>query len=272
MDRHAASGGPGWALVTGASGGIGADIARVLATRGHPLVLTARSEGRLRDLAEELEREHGTECIVIPMDLGEKGAADRLASRLEERRLQIDVLVNNAGFGQFGDYLEQDAGVESSMLNVNLIALTALTRQCLPGMVARGYGRVLNVGSTGSFFPGPLIAVYYATKAYVVSYSEALAEELRGTGVTVTCLCPGPTRTGFQKRAGVRTASVVGSAVMEADAVARIGVDAMFAGRPLVVAGLLNKLMVLLPRFLPRGLVPKLVLWVQARRRERGAT
>lgn len=267
----AASEGLGWALVTGASGGIGADIARVLATRGHPLVLTARSEGKLQDLAEELEREHGTRSLVIPMDLGVDGAAAALAESIAGRGVRIEILVNNAGFGQYGDYLERDPADESSMLNVNLVALTALTRRYLPEMVGRGYGRILNVGSTGSFFPGPLISVYYATKAYVMSYSEALAEELRNTGVTVTCLCPGPTRTGFQRRAGVRAASLVKSTVMEPDEVARIGVDAMFAGKRVAVAGIVNKLMVLLPRFLPRAVVPKLVLWVQARRNDQGA-
>ncbi|HSG50324.1 MAG TPA: SDR family oxidoreductase [Longimicrobiales bacterium] len=260
----------GWALVTGASGGLGADMARILAARGFPLVLTARSAPDLEDLARELGEAHGTQVRLVPMDLSSPGAGDALADAVEATGIPVEVLVNNAGFGQWGPWVEQDAEEEAAMLRLNVEALTVLARRMAPGMVAQGYGRILNVGSVAGFFPGPLMTVYYATKAYVLSFSEALAEELRGTGVTVTCLCPGPVRTGFQDRAALSLPRVTSPAVVPSREVARAGIEGMFRGRARVVPGLLNKLSVWAPRFLPRTLVPKLVFRIQRRRGQRG--
>ena len=258
---------PGYALVTGASNGLGADMARLLAELGIPLVITARSAGALEELADGVRRQRGVDVRVIPMDLGEPGAGDVLADELEALGLPVEILVNNAGIGQFGPYLELDPETERSMLRLNMESLTLLTRRILPGMVERERGRILNVASVASFFPGPLMATYYATKAYVLSYSEALVEELRGTGVTVTCLCPGPTRTGFQDRASFDISRIPPLGVMDSLPVARAGIEGMYRGRRLVVPGFTNKLSILLPRFLPRALLPKLVEFAQARRK-----
>ena len=189
------------ALITGASGGIGEDLARLIAAGGRDVVLLARSAAKLQALADELTRSHRVSSTVVAMDLSAPGAADEVARTLAERRISIDMLVNNAGFGTLGEFAREDPVEQSRMLQVNVVALTMLTRFLLPGMLERRRGRILNVASTAAFQPGPVMAVYYASKAYVLSLSLALTEETAGTGVTVTCLCPGPTRTGFQERA-----------------------------------------------------------------------
>ncbi len=259
------------ALVTGASGGLGAEMARELARRGFSLILSARSREPMEALAREAGAAHGTAVRVFPEDLSVPGAADRLADRVESAGLAVDLLVNNAGFGQWGSWLELDPREEVEMIRVNVEALTSLTRRFAPAMAARGGGRILNVASTAAFVPGPGMAVYYATKAYVLSFSEALAEELRGSGVTVTCLCPGPTPTGFQARIGAGPSSRLGMAEVAPERVARVGIDGALRGRRLVVPGLVNHLTPLLPRFLPRSWVPKLVAWVQADRTTTGS-
>ncbi|HYF43424.1 MAG TPA: SDR family oxidoreductase [Ramlibacter sp.] len=248
------------ALVTGASGGIGEEIARTLAACGHDLVLVARRAQRLEELAAELKASHGVATHVLAADLAEADGADRLARELAGRSWQVDVLVNNAGFGVFGKHVDTDLGDEQQMLDVNITSLTRLTKLLLPGMVQRGRGRVLNVASTASFQPGPYMAVYYATKAYVLSYSEALGEELAGTGVTVTALCPGPTASGFQDRAAMHDSALVkGKKLPTAAEVARYGVQAMLRGRRVAIHGCLNWLMAQSVRFTPRRMVTWLV-------------
>lgn len=255
-----------FALVTGASRGLGADMARELARRGIPLVLTARSRPEMEALARELVEAHGVTVHVVPGDLGRPGGADELARRVEALGVPISFLVNNAGFGQWGPYPDLDPDEERAMIRLNMEALTVLTRYVLPGMLRRGHGRVMNVASTAAFLPGPLMTVYYATKAYVLSYSEALDRELRGTGVTVTCLCPGPTETAFQERARMRRSGLLRLGLMESAPVARAGIRGMLRGRRLVVPGIMNRLTTLLPRFLPRRWVPMLVESIQAAR------
>jgi short-subunit dehydrogenase len=251
------------ALVTGASGGIGEALARELASRGHDLVLVARSAGKLQALADELAAAHGVSAQVVTADLAVPGAATELAARLEGT--QVDVLVNNAGFGDFGEFATADPAKISQMVQLNVATLTDLTRAFLPPMLARSKGRVLNVGSTAGFMPGPLMAVYYATKAYVLSFGEAVANELRGTGVTLTTLCPGPVETGFQSGADMGSSKLVkGKRLMSAATCARIAVDATLKGKPVIVAGTSNKLQAMSPRFLPRRLVPGMVRRAQA--------
>lgn len=254
------------ALVTGASSGIGEALARELAGRGWGLVLTARSREALERLAEELTRDHGVDTHVVTADLAVPGGADTLADALADAGLHIDLLVNNAGFGQWGFYPELDGDDETAMLRLNVEALTRLTRRLLPPMLQRRGGWVLNVASLGAFLPGPWMAGYFASKAYVLSYSEALAEELKDTGVTVSCLCPGPVRTGFQERAGFRISSASRLGEMDARTVAQRGLDGLFRGRPVVVPGLVNRITAALPRFLPRRLVTKMVGRVQSGR------
>lgn len=266
-----ASAGRGWALVTGASGGLGEEMAKQLAARGFPLVLVARSVRLLESLQQEIQASHGTDVRVLPMDLGLPGAGATLADEVDSMGLPVEVLVNNAGFGQWGPWVEQEPVEELSMIRLNVETPTLLTRRFVPGMVDQGRGRVLNVASTAAFFPGPLMAVYYATKGYLLSFSEALHEELRGTGVTVTSLCPGPVPTGFQTRASMHHFRLPSVAVVDGAAVARQGVEGMFRGAPLVVPGLANKLAVLASRFLPRRVVPKLVKAMQEGRSPRGS-
>lgn len=253
------------ALVTGATSGIGLAIAHELAGRGHDLVIVARRPEELDRIAAELATRHSVRVHPIALDLSAPDAADRLSATLPDDYRPIDVLVNNAGFAQFGPFVDADPEAESAMLQLNVLALTRLTRLLLPGMVERGAGRILNVASTAAFLPGPGMAVYYATKAYVLSFSEALAEEIRGTGATVTVLCPGPTRTGFQARAEMEESRLVkGKRIMDPKTVARIGVDAALHGDPLAIPGIMNRIQTLLPRLLPRSVVPRLVGAAQA--------
>jgi short-subunit dehydrogenase len=239
------------ALVTGASSGIGADLAREFAKDGYDLVLSARTLAPMQALAADLER-HGANSVVIPADLGVPGGARELVTAIAARGLEVDVLVNNAGLGGIGRFDQMDAQRVSDMLQVNVVALTELTRLLLPGMIARGHGRVLLVGSTASFQPGPRMAVYFATKAYVLSFGEALAYELRATGVTVTTLCPGATATNFFKAAGANDIAL--GPTMSAADVARLGYRALKAGRRVVVAGLLNRILALAARLAPHSI------------------
>jgi short-subunit dehydrogenase len=258
---------PEVALVTGASGGIGEDLARLLAAGGRDLVLLARSAAKLQAVADEVIRAHGITSTVIAMDLSEPGAADELPRRLAERRISVDVLVNNAGFGTSGEFAREDPLEQQRMLQLNVAALTTLTRLLLPGMLERRRGRILNVASTAAFQPGPGMAVYYASKAYVLALSLALTEETAGTGVTVTCLCPGPTRTGFQDRAQLHQARLFRvTSVMSSADVARAGYDGLMAGRPLVIPGVGNKVGAQAVRFLPRLVAARIAGTLNAKR------
>ena len=253
------------ALVTGASGGIGEAIARDLAERGATVVLVARSAPRLEAVAQDL-RDRGVEVAVETADLADAGAVDRLVDRVHERGLTIDILVNNAGFGDFGEFAASDPDVLSGMVDLNVGALTRLTRQLLPGMIARNRGGVLNVASTAAFWPGPLMAVYYATKAYVLSLSEALAEEVASTQVHITALCPGPTTTGFQARAELADSKLVkGKTLMTSVEVAAAGVEALIAGKRVVIPGSRNRITAMAPRLIPRRYLPTVIRLAQDR-------
>jgi hypothetical protein len=242
------------ALVTGASSGIGADLARELARHGHDLVLTARRAEPMRALSAELAV-HGATATVIAADLSRPGAAATLVRELDARRLTVDVLINNAGLGAGGAFASSDPARVSEMLSVNVVALTELTRALLPGMVERGRGRVMLVASTAAFQPGPSMAVYCATKAYVLSLGEALGYELRGSGVTVTTLCPGATHTEFAAVANTGNSALFASpaaAVMSSAEVARLGYRGLAAGKRVVITGLINKVVAASGRFSPR--------------------
>src|SRR5258708_1666497 len=255
------------ALITGASSGIGLDLTRLFARDGWDVVLVARSKETLRTIAAELTSAHGIAAHVIVADLARPDAAADIVKMLTDSGLTIDALVNNAGLGLTGPFVETDLRGELEMIKVNVVALTHLTKLLLPGMVARKRGRILNVASTASFQPGPLMAVYYATKAYVLSFSEALAEELRHTGVTVTALCPGPTTTGFVAASGVGPSRLFTLMKPSSSAaVARTGYEAMKRGRRVVVHGLRNKLLVQSVRTSPRRLVTFIVRKLQEKR------
>lgn len=254
-------------LITGASSGIGLELARVAAGKGHDLVLVARREGALRELARELHDRHGVRAEVMAADLGLPGAAADVAARLRLLGIEIDALVNNAGFGLYGPFTDTALETELQVIQVNIVALTEMTKRMLPGMIARRAGRILNVASTAAFVPGPLMAVYYATKAYVLSFSEAIANELAGSGVTVTALCPGPTASGFQSAAGAEESKLVAGKILATSRdVAEEGYAAMMDGRTLAVSGWSNKLVAQMPRFLPRRAVTAIVRGAQERR------
>src|SRR5438874_1434193 len=240
------------ALVTGASGGIGADLARELARHGHDLVLAARSLAPMEALADEL-RGLGVGATVIAADLAQPGAAAALAGELGRRNLAVDVLVNNAGLGAAGRFDRIEAARLGEILNVNIVALTELTRLLLPGMIERRHGRIMLVASVAGFQPGPSMAAYFASKAYVLSLGEALAYELRDTGVSVTTLCPGATATDFFVVAGADH-SVMAKRLrrmMPAAEVARLGYRGLAAGRRVVITGLMNRVLALAGRYAP---------------------
>lgn len=254
-------------MITGASSGIGLELARVHASHGHDLVLVARSEGRLRKLKEEAEGEHGIRATVLPADLSDTGAPERIRRETEQRGIEIEYLANNAGIGDSGPFHRSDWARQSDIMQINMHALTHLTRLYLPGMVRRESGRILNVASTAAFYPGPLMSVYYASKNYVLAFSEALAGELSESPVTVTALCPGPTKSGFQSTADIRDTPLVRlSPLAGAGEVARFGFRQMMKGRPVAVPGLLNKLSVQLSRVTPRWLARKVVRKLQQTR------
>jgi uncharacterized protein len=248
------------ALVTGASGGLGYELARLFARDGYDLVLVARSSQKLDAVAGELVKKHGIAARVIVKDLSEPAAADEIYAELERDGIPVDVLVNNAGFTVFGPFAETDLAREQELMQVNIVALTRLTKHFIPGMLKKGAGKILNVASTAAFQPGPLMAVYYASKAYVLYFSEALAEELRDTGVTVTALCPGPTATGFQKRGNMEDSRLVaGRKIMDARTVARAGYRALMRGQTIVIPGRSNWIFAEAIRFMPRKMVTRVV-------------
>jgi short-subunit dehydrogenase len=245
----------GTALVTGASGGIGYEFSKLLARDGYGLVLVARGQDALERVAEQLRLAYGVPVRSIAKDLARPNAAAEINTELDGAGLQVEILVNNAGLGARGSFTDSDMAGMLGMLQLNVVALTQLTRLVLPGMVARRSGKVLNVASTAAFSPGPLMAVYYASKAYVLSFSEGIAQELVGAGVTVTALCPGPTATNFQQRASMGNARLFrGGLTMSPDTVARIGYAGLQSGKRVVIPGLANRLMALGARVAPSRL------------------
>ena len=245
-------------LVTGASSGIGLELAKCFAADSARLVLAARNTEALQTLADELRRNHKVEAIVLTADLAQPGTPERLFEELPGKGITVDILVNNAGFGTWGKFAGLPLQRQLEMLQVNITALIQLTGLFLPSMVQRQRGGILNVASVAGFVPGPGMAVYYATKACVVSFTEALAEEVTGTNVTVTVLCPGPTATNFGKVAQADPARMVRQVTMSAAAVARYGHHAFRKRKVLAVPGQQNRLLIFLARFSPRFLTRRI--------------
>jgi len=253
------------ALITGASSGIGCEFAKIFAREGYDLILVARDETRLNAIEQALSTQYAVHVTVISKDLSIAGVSDALYAEMQQENIAVDVLVNNAGFATYGYFVDIALTEELQMMQLNVVTLTHLTKLFVSDMKTRGHGKVLNIASTAAFQPGPLMAVYYATKAYVLSLSEALAEELRGTGVTVTALCPGPTESGFQKRAAMEDSKLVQNGLMSATVVAEIGYQAMLHGETVVVPGAQNKLLAFLTRFVPRRMATRMVMSMQGR-------
>lgn len=262
---------PRLAVVTGASSGIGFDLALCAAAAGYDLCVIARRGDRLDELATRVQSEYHMQCRVLVADLSRHDECERVVSELEGDRARLEILINNAGFGSHGYLHEVPLAHDLAMIDVNCRALTHLTKRLLPWMLANHRGRILNIASVASFQPGPLMAVYYASKAFVLSLSEALSNECEGTGVTVTASCPGPTVTEFTRAAGIaKGARSSGAPPMTSAEVARISFDAMMRGTRVLVTGSRNKFVVLMSRLLPRGYVLRKVRSIQEARRRAG--
>lgn len=239
-----------YTLITGASSGIGKELAWTAAIRGRKLVLVARNEKALRELANELP----SEVIAITEDLSENDSAERLVKALKRRKIAVDILINNAGVADYGNFAEAELARQENMIMLNMLTLTKLTHLLLPDIIKRK-GKIMNVGSVASFLPGPKMGVYFASKAYVLMFSEALQQELKPKGVSVTCLCPGPTKSNFGKNAGVGKNHATSRASVTSREVALFGWNAMQDGRVVAIYGFSNKIAVFLVRILPRFIV-----------------
>ncbi|HET7236710.1 MAG TPA: SDR family oxidoreductase [Actinomycetota bacterium] len=252
------------ALVTGASSGFGREFARLFAADGFDVALVARTGAVLEELAQEIEVRHAVTAHVLPLDLARPSAPRELVSELTARRVRVDALVNSAGFNRFGPFVEGDERRILELLQVNMAALTHLTRLVLPGMIQRGWGRIVNLSSNAAFQPGPMMADYYASKAYVLSLSIALSEELRGTGVHVTALCPGPTSTGFQRAARMEDPRLVaGRELADVTEVAAWGYRQMKRGRAFAVQGARWRTLAFSTRFVPRTTAARIIAMAQ---------
>jgi uncharacterized protein len=252
------------ALITGASLGIGYEMAQQLAAAGTNLVLVARSEQKLQEMAAQLQSKYNIAITVIAKDLSVYAHAKEVFDACESKNIQVDYLINNAGFGDFGFFHESDWSKQEQMINLNITTLTYLTRLFVTGMIERKYGRILQVASTASFQPGPCMSVYFATKAYVLHFSEALSNELEGTGVSVTALCPGATISGFQQAAAMEDAKLFkNKSLPSSKEVAAFGLKAMMQGKRVAIHGFMNSLLARSVGFMPRGVVLKVSRMLQ---------
>lgn len=247
------------ALITGASSGIGHALAEVFARHQYRLILVARSQEKLVAIGQRLEQRYGIEAIVLSHDLTVPEAPQKLFDQLQERGLSVEVLVNNAGYGDYGEFASSDWDKLQGMILLNVLALTHLSRLFLPDMMARGQGQILNVASTAAFQPGPMMAVYFATKAYVLSFSEAIAAETAAAGIQVTVLCPGPTQSNFMETANMDQMALADAvseqAIPTAAEVAEFGYQALQQGQVVAVHGIANKILTFSSRLLPRKLM-----------------
>jgi short-subunit dehydrogenase len=247
------------ALITGASGGIGLELAKIHAREGHNLILAARSNDKLSTIKSDLERSFAIRVNILVIDLSVPGAAHKLFQQIEQLGIQVDFLINNAGFGTFGPFSEADIGKTEEMIRLNIEALTILTRLFLPGMLSRNTGRILNIASTAAFQPGPLMAVYFASKAYVLRFSEAIANELKGSGVRVTVYCPAATETGFQTTAQMEDSRLVKNRKLDsAENVAVDAYKAMMSGQTIAIYGWINAMLARSTGLFPASLVAKI--------------
>jgi short-subunit dehydrogenase len=254
------------ALITGASSGIGFELARIHAEKGDNLVLVARSKDKLDELKKELEDKHKVKVFTIGKDLSLPGAAKEVYDELNKQNISVDYLINNAGFGDFGLFEESDWNKQEQMINLNVTALAHFTRLYLPDMIKQGAGKIMNVASTASFQPGPTMSVYFATKAFVLSFSEAVGSEVRSKGITITALCPGSTESGFHARLKGDGKTVKERKLPSAREVAQYGYKAMMKGKTVAIPGFKNSLMAISVRFIPRSIVVKAAKKIQERK------
>lgn len=253
-------------LITGATGGIGYELAKIFANEKYNLVIVARNKEHLIHIKENLERKHKIRVFIIAKDLTEKDASDEIFNTVTHHNIDINILVNNAGFGDFGEFCNAEWQKQYEMIQVNIVAMIHMTKLFLKPMIEKGTGKILNTASIAAFQPGPLMSVYYASKAFVLSFSEALSKELINTGVTVTALCPGPTKTGFEEKASLSQSKLFKTLkVADSYAVAKFGYKELMKGTPVAVHGMLNKLLVIGSRIAPRSLVREIVYRLQSK-------
>jgi short-subunit dehydrogenase len=249
-------------LITGASGGIGKEFAQIFARKGYNLVLVARNENKLQQIAKSFEKEYDIRVTVLPFDLSQTNSASKLYSEIKDRKIQIDILINNAGIGDYGYFMESDLKRTSDMINLNITTLTELSLLFLKEMKTRNNGKILNIASTASFQPVPKFAVYAATKSYVLNFTEALHYELKGTNVSASVLCPGPTSTGFEKSANMIGSNLFKSGVMKAENVAKIGYKGLMKDEMTIIPGFKNKIMAILSNMMPSR---NLLVWISGK-------
>lgn len=256
-----------YTLITGASSGIGYELASVFAKNNHNLILVARSTAKLEALKIEIEKNFQVVAEIITLDLAKQNSAEELFEIVHKKKFNVDILVNNAGFGDHGLFLTEDSKKVEDMILLNILTLTKLTKLFLPKMVEAHYGKILNVASTAAFQPGPLMSVYYATKAYVLSFSEGLYEELLGTGVSMTALCPGATISGFQEAANLSNVALMDMMTLPTSKdVAEFGYTALMSDKAVAIHGFMNSIIAKTAGFIPRMLMRKLVMKIQEKR------
>lgn len=257
------------ALITGASNGLGYDLASVFAENGYNVVLVARNKDKLLDLANQARQMFGVSAHVIPKDLSQPGAPSEIFKELQSKKINVDVLVNNAGFGLLGQFGYSDPAEQINMLDLNVMAPVRLTTLFLPAMLEKKSGRILNIASTAGFQPGPFMSGYYASKAFLVNFTAGLAEEVRDRGVTVSVLCPGPMATGFRARAGIKQPTLFATlADIDSRITARSGFEGLMAGKGIIIPGFFNKLGMLAGRIMPMTLMARILGSIQKQRME----
>jgi short-subunit dehydrogenase len=255
------------ALITGATSGIGYELAYIHAKHGGNLVLVARNKTKLEQIKKDLENNYNINAHIIEKDLSLKDSGKDVYDEIKNNNITVDYLINNAGFGDYGFFNDSDWGKLERMINLNITALTQLTKLFISDMIKQGSGKIMNVASTAAFQPGPTMAVYYATKAYVLSFSEAINNEVSGSGVTVTTLCPGPTKSGFQEAASLHESRLVkGRILATSKEVAEYGYNAMLKGKSVAIPGFVNYLIANSVRFFPRSAVVRVARFIQDKR------
>lgn len=251
--------GNGYVLITGASSGIGFEIAKLFKKDGHNLILVARDKEKLKGAMDILDNKEN-KIIMLDIDLSVEEEINKLIKYINDNKINIDILVNNAGVGSFGDFIDIDWNIEKRLIDININAVTKLTKYFLPKMIESKSGGILNVASTAAFSAGPRMATYYASKAYVLNLTEAIYEEVRDYGIKIACLCPGPVRTSFQEKAGINKSEKAKKYLMSADIVAKIGYDEFKKGKVIIIPGLKNKVLVNLGKLVPRAISRRVVL------------
>lgn len=248
-----------YVLITGASSGIGYELAKLFKRDGYNLILVARNKERLKIASDRL-KDKESKIIMLDVDLSKEEEIDKLIRFINENKIEVDILVNNAGVGSFGDFTEIDWSIEEKLIDINIKALTKLTKYFLPKIIEKRSGGILNVASTAAFASGPRMATYYASKAYVLNITEAIHEEVKDYGVKISCLCPGPVRTSFQNKAGINKSEQAKKYLMDADIVAKVGYDQFKKGKVIIIPGSKNKILVNLNKIFPRVISRKIIL------------